>query len=51
MINVFSGIDDKDDPNSQYYIKLNSCDRLNNKQQWELISLGWSKFSILHKIK
>jgi len=31
MINVFSGIDDKDDPNSQYYIKLNSCDRHNKK--------------------
>ncbi|ORX42952.1 hypothetical protein BCR36DRAFT_415805 [Piromyces finnis] len=33
-----SGIDNNNDPDSQYYVKLISCDRHNEKQLWELIS-------------
>jgi len=33
-----SGIDDKDDLDSQYYVKLSNCDRHNKKQLWEFIS-------------
>jgi hypothetical protein len=33
-----SGIDDKDDLDSQYYVKLSNCDRRNKKQLWEFIS-------------
>ena len=33
-----SGIDDNDDLDSQYYVKLNNCDRHNKKQLWEFIS-------------
>ncbi|KAG4108358.1 hypothetical protein H8356DRAFT_918592 [Neocallimastix lanati (nom. inval.)] len=33
-----SGIDDNDDLDSQFYVKLNNCDRHNKKQLWEFIS-------------
>jgi len=33
-----SGIDDNDDPYSQYEVKLSSCNRHDEKQMWEFIS-------------
>ncbi|KAL6588484.1 hypothetical protein U3516DRAFT_575008 [Neocallimastix sp. 'constans'] len=33
-----SGIDEKDDPYSQYDIRLSSCNRHDEKQMWEMIS-------------
>ncbi|KAG4082269.1 hypothetical protein H8356DRAFT_1299853 [Neocallimastix lanati (nom. inval.)] len=33
-----SGIDDNDDPYSQYELKLSSCNRHDEKQMWEFIS-------------